>query len=46
MNCQRMSLLSLDGRRRSERGVGQGPNLEKQIRFEKTCVKLDYCGSR
>lgn len=45
MNSQRMSLLSLGGRRRSERGVGQGSDLEKQIRFKKTCVKLDYCGS-
>ena len=45
MNGQRMSLLSLCGRRRGERGVGQGSDLEQEVRFQKTRMELNDCGS-
>lgn len=46
MNSQRMSSMSLSGRRRSKGGIGQGSDLEKQIGFEKIRVQLDDCSSR
>ena len=43
MNGQRMSMISLGGGRRRERGIGQRSDLEKQIGFEETRMELDYC---